>query len=592
MGIKGLRRSLRSYGIRTHIGDSHVVIDGPAMVYHVWSQQNEARLSVLDVPSYKCLSAAIISWLNLLHSHGITVAKIFFDAYLPPSKQPVRIERLSKDLASWATYCKENSKWIPPPVSSPWTQVSSFSSRSATIPACPFLIPSAIEALLSHQYYRDLVRIIPGEADEYCAAFASTFGRPCIILTSDSDLLAFRYGRKDTSVAFVNDIAPTTVDGELRLHATKFIPAAIESRLGISNHGGLCRLAFEMSECGGLTLNQLVDLTLTHPASPKFPEFAQRYGIIDIDSPIHFPSKIVEHLCFLDPRVSEFVLRCSVSGSLTSDYDSPCVPMFLPVLYDYPQKSSAWQGSQGIRKLAYALSANAFNKGREKVVEYGRSSTGRHIDIPSSDLTCQMGNEFLELLVSLDSGKTENKLSVWQRLAVYLECEVALSQDKLPLSISLLKNVLLKGASPDPSSWELMHLKAHFEATYYSLRILGQVIKILLAAEYFVVNTFVELGRCISSLPRLAEIPLPEEFAKIICTWDENVLPPKHSALLRDHEAVTPPSTGKSPARTLVKNEAAEKQVKEFGSSGQRKAAHGRNVNWNPFDFLDENSSL
>ena len=588
MGVRGLTKRLRSYGIRTHIGDSHVVIDGPAMVYHVWSQQHETRLSVLDVPSYESLGAAITSWLNLLRRHGITIVRIFFDGYLPSSKQPVRIERLSKDLASWDTYYKEHPKRIPPPVFSTRNQGSS-SSRPAVIPACPFLIPSAIEALLSHQGYRDLVRIIPGEADEYCASFASTFGHPCIILTSDSDLLAFRYRKKDTSIVFFSDVLQTKVDGELRLYATRFAPAAIETRLGISNYGGLCRLAFEMSEHGELSFNQLVHLILTHPANPKFAEFSQTYNIIDLDSPVHFPSKIVEKLYLLDPRVSEFLLRCSVSGSLTHDYDSPCVPMFLPILYDYPQRNSAWNAGQNIRKLAYALSAHAFNTGREKVVEYGRSSTGRCIDIPSTGLACQMGDELLQLLVSLGSDKTEDNPPVWQRLAVYLDCEMALSQDKLPLSVSLFKDVLVSDASPDPCSWELLHLKASFEAIYYSLRILGQVIQILPITACPIPNTLVELGRCTSSLPRLAELPLPEQFAKIICSWDAKFVLGKHYGLLEDHKAVAPPSTATNPARTLVQRKAAEDNM---GFSRKPQAASRRYIHRNSFNLLDDNCSL
>jgi hypothetical protein len=68
--------------------------------------------------------------------------------------------------------------------------------------AYPFLAPALMEALRASEY-AGATRIVPGEADDYCACYAQDNPRS-IIFTGDTDLLLYDYP-KDTLISFLKD---------------------------------------------------------------------------------------------------------------------------------------------------------------------------------------------------------------------------------------------------------------------------------------------------------------------------------------------------------------------------------------------------
>lgn len=75
MGIKGLSTALRRFASQESLQGHRVVIDGPALAYHIlWIARVEAGVStILDNPTYTVLGDTTTRWLDSLQSHGIEV---------------------------------------------------------------------------------------------------------------------------------------------------------------------------------------------------------------------------------------------------------------------------------------------------------------------------------------------------------------------------------------------------------------------------------------------------------------------------------------------------------------------------------------
>lgn len=69
MGVSHLYTTLRPF-TNLDILDGHVTIDGPALAYHVL---HVCRANGVDLPSYCLLGRVVISWLDQLVLHGISM---------------------------------------------------------------------------------------------------------------------------------------------------------------------------------------------------------------------------------------------------------------------------------------------------------------------------------------------------------------------------------------------------------------------------------------------------------------------------------------------------------------------------------------
>ncbi|QDS75601.1 hypothetical protein FKW77_006405 [Venturia effusa] len=186
------------------------IIDGPALSYHAYgiavASRNNASHALDALPSYREVNAIVLDCLSLLESYGFRVVAVFFDGILPSSKEPTRFERLNSSRKQLERFRSNTPSLIAEPGKGrkltprlPFS-FSRGQDKLKALPALPFLVPAAIEAL-NESRYRFQTRVVPAEADVYCAKYASLHGGGTIF-TSDSDLLVYDMTEKSNIVLF------------------------------------------------------------------------------------------------------------------------------------------------------------------------------------------------------------------------------------------------------------------------------------------------------------------------------------------------------------------------------------------------------
>jgi XPG domain containing len=290
-----------------------------------------------------------------------------------------------------------------------------------SLPAPPFMVPAAIEYLRDHldpptstresttqpasatpsntqtpQRPLPLVRIVPGEADPYCAAHAKKSASA--ILTSDSDLLAYDLG-SDGSVVFLNSLEasiplPHDADeGERRLTQTllgmRYHAPSLTSKLGIPCT--LQRFCLHRFLDPSLSTAELkvrcrgdLNLNLGSRKEDEWREFQRQYSTDDVvlygedgDRDAEARSGIAKcrrrishlHLQGLDPRVAELLMQFQSLNPAPGGTDGQIgeaedvedgdqeknMHMYLPLLLEDPFRDSAWSYGHSVRLLAYTL---------------------------------------------------------------------------------------------------------------------------------------------------------------------------------------------------------------------------------------------
>lgn len=70
MGIPNLLSTLEPFAQPAHLDNRHVVIDGPALAYHIL---HKCTANAVLEPSYQLLGSSAVAWLDTLASHGVVV---------------------------------------------------------------------------------------------------------------------------------------------------------------------------------------------------------------------------------------------------------------------------------------------------------------------------------------------------------------------------------------------------------------------------------------------------------------------------------------------------------------------------------------
>ncbi|KAF2271838.1 uncharacterized protein EI97DRAFT_453473 [Westerdykella ornata] len=490
MGIPGLATRLEPYALFCTFADLatlqyEAIIDGPALAYwaHSVAAQNQTRF-----PGYTDINTAAIRWLQHLESSGIKVSAILFDGALPPSKKEERASRLLQivkrvtqlNVASGNTNC-------------PIQQLGSV--------AFPFLAPALREALLSSEF-AGATRVVPGEADDWCASQAQQ-NPHSIIFTSDTDLLLYEYS-EHALVQFFKDVD----EKGLKVYS----PYKICQQLGLES---LVQLAYATHKDRWQSLSESVHSARRYDAgSIPYTEFNKRY-IDRVEAPAYLSAdpRLHASLQKLDARVSEFVLQALSPGDSASQDPPLAIPVSLPLLIEDPFRASAWTQGQDIRLLAYSL----LTRRRLVIQEHVRRAQGisvQELGIHPLDKV-EIGVAALHRAVSTALEYRElPPIRYWTLIAVKL----ALASLKPP-HISLLSRVV---AGEFDSTWSFVHLQSCIQATLYSLRMLGQCIEVWLALvstdhiapekkpsqELF--DLINDLFRILTTLPPIAELfPVP-----------------------------------------------------------------------------------
>jgi hypothetical protein len=70
MGVPRLRQLLEPYAEQVNLKGHDLVIDGPALAYHILYQCQRQADSLFNLPSYSVLGQTAIRWLNELTESG------------------------------------------------------------------------------------------------------------------------------------------------------------------------------------------------------------------------------------------------------------------------------------------------------------------------------------------------------------------------------------------------------------------------------------------------------------------------------------------------------------------------------------------
>lgn len=448
--------------------------------------------------------------------HPRSRSAIYFDGFLPQLKKEERINRLlglSSDLRIYFDQCPDGL----PPKHKPSGHQESWSSKTRNMPKKrppypPFLVPAVLEALRDSTKYGPLTRVKPGEADVFCAQHVSQKGG--IILTSDSDLLVHDLGQ-DGGVIFYTDVE-IDLDSKT-LTALLYRPSSLCKNLKIDTTNGISRLAHALSLDYHTTLEQAVESTSAVP-DESYPRFTDQYTAAEVISHPEIGDDIL-----LDPRTSEISLQCLV-GCAAGDSAGSDLAMHLPFLTDSQSRISAWEASRPTRELAYGILLSPRYEQKQdslpSVHEYRRlqvASSGVLVDIPTTASGLdQQATKLIDTLTRIRAAVGDTPV-VWIILSIHQDTVSTLAQGKpRPLSLELL----LQDAQGtlQQHSWDFVHFLAQAQATYYSARMVQQIIdfKRQKTNKGNLSPTILQLGVHLRGLPNLKDFPTLKDFLPLL----------------------------------------------------------------------------
>ncbi|KAI9881630.1 MAG: hypothetical protein M1830_000195 [Pleopsidium flavum] len=514
MGIPHLITYLQPYATANELGNctsddrvsahrarSKVIIDGPGLAYHIYYRQlawmTKSNNAFDASPSYEDLGKGAVTFLDELQKHNVVIDKIYFDGFLPASKEPIRIARLESYLKQLVTYRSTHSGTfkasetvpVPRPVEvwKLFDDAHPVPIHFSALPASPFLVPAVIEALV-HSHYGGITEVVPGEADTFCAIRARTCGG--IVLSSDSDLLVGDLGM-DGSVSLFRDLTLTgTGDVPKSIRTIIFKPRHIATRLGLDDLQGL---AFELSQDSTISFRAAIrrakQLAQNVSSNALYQDFVSCYSAVgpnQTDLTLHVETMAGKQPA--DPRVSELVLqnRALTKGKMTSREveEVQLRPrIYLPFLLDDPSRSSAWLTSSSLRAFTYSLlnlTIEALARPRT-IGEYGRRGhriVPTEVKLLSEDECEAYSKSLIERLQKArsDLGVLSN-LDFWRTFGLYELCRWCKENDKAtPPQDGLRRLVECENPHHAVLRWEDFHLYAQMQGLLYSLRMLQQII--------------------------------------------------------------------------------------------------------------------
>ncbi|KAH7241782.1 XPG domain containing-domain-containing protein [Fusarium tricinctum] len=499
MGIPRLIVTLEPYVVHGVLDNQHVVIDGPALAYHILYICNRHGI---PQPSYKLLGETAIAWFDELIRCDVSVDAIYFDGYLPHAKGPVRMQRMVKSLNQLKALHSADAQGFSLSYFSAVNETSPTLFSAAKPPGRPapppsFHVPAIIEALRSSSRYAKLVHLVPGEADAYCAQHVSGSGGT--VLTSDSDLLVHDLGKG--SVVFLRDIY---LDEQSNLACASFSPAYICEKLKLASSAEICRFAYERKCSPHLTLPQLLR-DCARPVTDRkgYIEFCHEYlDHVVASIPISVQGAPIQ-IGTLDPRISEMVLQLGNQDDQMDNLNDP--KLFLPILLESPSRGSAWEQSTPIRQLAYTIARWIVPGSASTIQEYRRVNTtvqkGRQVLMLPERAAKARAQDLVRLMSMAKAGSEGGAAQAWHTLCLTLDIRYCREEGKHSHTLQTLEESL-QTPTFKRITWDIVHFVAHLQAAYYSFRLLKQILSIAQTR-----NMLPELQSMLLSLPPLAEFP-------------------------------------------------------------------------------------
>ncbi|KAI0381957.1 XPG domain containing-domain-containing protein [Hypomontagnella monticulosa] len=531
MGIRGLGQAVQRYGVFSPLSGDSVVIDGPALVHRISEacmKQRAPESGFVCHPPYSLLSRMVIGWLDELKNHNVDIRKIYFDGYLPPSKWDVRRERLlnqSRHMKAFVSSQPFGSAKTPEnafgDMRADMTLTKQVGRSSDTYPKPPFMVPAVLEALKSSNDWGPLVIVVPGEADVFCAQDIRVNGGT--LLTNDSDLLIQDLG-PNGNVSFFWDIVPAgPTSKEPGMTTCKISLSDINDRLGLADIGGLPRVAFEMQTTRvgfNAALQKARDSREDTLNSPEYQSFVKELKLREY---IPHDHPVLGILSGLDPRISEVVVQTLLLDEKETQIPTPdiktsrgpdALSIFLPIVVENRDKRSAWTTSTDIRQIAYSILQNLTRQASNTIIEYrtldpSTTLAGRQIAITSLEETMSNCSRLVAVIKKL----TEHFPSLdmqWLAFAVYLDIKLSTSEQRKPLSVTIINKAANQPEDMEAYSWDLIHLTAQVQACLYSLRIEKQIFDTVLFMGRDLPVPAQQLHGYLASLPSIADWPTVE----------------------------------------------------------------------------------
>lgn len=432
---------------------------------------------------------------------------IYFDGHLPLSKRTVRFTRTAKSTSQLMRFVKTTARGIPVLSNTPSVLTRSqlfqvIGNPGAPQPPSPsFHVPCVIDAL-RRSIYKDVVHMVPGEADDFCASHVFQANQDCSILTSDSDLLVHDFPQG--SVVFMRDIY---LDSEARLACAIFAPTDVNAQLGFKS----IRLAYERERSPHATSNQLRRTCLSEVEDELgYRTFCRRY---------EHGETAVQALGWntqgLDPRLSELLYQFVERD--------PNPHMFMPFLVEDPAKRSSWEPSSALRTMAYTFLAQAFPYPAKSLREYRKVldlAQHKGTEVKLSSRRSRIALEEFSTLIKMCSPERlpESGTPCWLVLclAISIQQDYCKSERKSHVLEMLRKPVLSKHG--DKVTWDEARFTVDIHATLYSLRLLSQVLcslpkGALSSLPHELETLSISL---VKTVPALTEFPSNETIASLL----------------------------------------------------------------------------
>ena len=526
MGIPYLLKRLQSYSVSRYLGcdsidcechklnttvkDPKIIVDGPCLsyfVYHRLLAHKPAILGPIDAqPSYNDIGRGVIALLNRLQSVGLQISKIYFDGYLPDEKIHIREARVDQKLQNLISFRSKHPKGFDLNIEAargnddatmPLNKLCSKILTPRTTPKNLFgnspasFINAAVLECLLQSAYATVTKVVPGEADHYCARRAAQEGG--IILTSDSDLLVHDLGRNG-SVVFIDQLelkASKSTSGCtvncISIQVNVFEPYHIVHELGIPDMIGL---AYFMSKDPSMEVKQVVRSRVLPRADnfqtmsgKEFSEFVAHYRVMPNSQYSDFDPQSLAYFkvngSILDPRLSELVLQFAKN-------ECQILTMFLWPIVEDPSRVSAWAASSDIRTYAYAYlqywhtSATPESRILQEYTRRGHRYVHQTVDV-HGNFHGNMGitgyaaylNDLYHVITNRFT--LQSKMLIWRLLVLSLVLKWNEDEGRNPPTIQNVENAMT-GQAGFFWSWEDLHLTAQINAALYSLRMVKQAL--------------------------------------------------------------------------------------------------------------------
>ncbi|KAF4125363.1 hypothetical protein GMORB2_4203 [Geosmithia morbida] len=565
MGIPHLITTLQPFAQQGFLKDEAIVIDGPAFAYHILEI---CRRNGITQPSYAVLGCTAVRWLSELSMHSF-IDGIYFDGYLPKSKIDVRMERMVKATsqlnqfhAAYPDGCPERHLQTTRETAAVDLFAFQTSDTRKLLPP-PFLVPAIIDALKASHQYSKVLRIVPGEADTFCARHLAR-AKKGVVLTSDSDLLV--HDLAGGRVVFFRDIY---------LSQGKWKAPIFDPEVMCRNFSdGIRRFAYELSLSPHSTVPELA-LACSQPMTTRSDDykiFCQQYQNEIFDQIESYGPELES----MDPRVSE------VSIQMGPVFDEPVANIYLPVLVESPMRASAWESSISIRQLAYTILKFCNQSTTSMVNEYRRVQTHQQQGKPAPLLLfAEIPHTITELIRRLNLIKIESRGKIEMTgfgLMNYLYI-CGDGDGKSPVTRVVVQQLQKQQQhSQTKLAWDMVHLTAQLQAFNYSLRILWQVLQLVPGPQHCSWSKEAgDLKRQLKVLPPLTEFPEVHEVVEFFNWLPGSEMKDAVRRFLKvpEPDAKTPPSDGKrkrrrgqlGPREKRTKQQQYQRRQQQYGGN-------------------------